>query len=126
MIYHWTARPESAKALLARRLAAELGIIGVQHGGPDAGKGRAHPVALAVVGGEVAHHQKGLAVLVPAEEGDGVGGVVIGAQPLEALPGVILLPEGGLLQIEGVGRLKELLGLAVGSYWSKCQSREYS
>ena len=100
--------------VVPQALAAELGIVGVQHGGPDAGEGRAHPIAVAVVGGEVAHHQKGLAVLVPAEEGDGVGGVVIGAQPLEAVPGVVLLPEGGLLEIEGVHGLEEVLGLAVG------------
>ena len=100
--------------VVPQALAAELSVVGIQHGGPDPGEGRAHPVAIAVVGGEVAHHQQRLAVLVPAEEGDGVGRVVVGAQPLEAVPGVVLLPEGGLLEVEDVHGLEEILGLAVG------------
>ena len=98
---------------VAQALAAEAGIVCIEGGGPGAGEGRAHPVALAVLRGEVAHHDEGAALPIPAEEGHGVGGAVVGTQPLEALPGVVLLPEGGLLQVEGVHGLEELLGLAV-------------
>ena len=76
--------------------AAELRRVGVEHRGPGTREGCAHIVALAVDGREVAHHDERAALPVPAEKGHGVGGVVVGAQPLEALPGVILLPEGGL------------------------------
>lgn len=102
------------RLLVPQPLAAEGLVIGVEDRGPPPAEGGAHPIALPVLRGEVAHHDQRVALLVPTEEGHGIGLIVVGAQPLEPLPGVILLPQGGLGEVEVVGRLEEGLGLAVG------------
>ncbi len=103
------------RLLVPPALAAVGRVVGVEDYAPAPREGGAHPVAVPVLRGEVAHHDEGGALPVPAQEGHRVGGVVVGAQPLEALPGVVLLPQGGVLQIEGVHGLDKVLSLAVGS-----------
>ena len=72
-----------------------------------------HLVARPVDGREIAQCQEEAALLVLAEEGRAVALVVVGADPLEALPGEVQLPQFGVGQVELVGRLEEALELLV-------------
>jgi len=101
------------RSLVPPALSAVCLVVGVE----DAGilpRGRyADAVARPVHRGEVAHHHQSAALFVPAHEGHGVGLVVVGLNPREALPGEIQLPQLFVLQVEGVGRLEKGLGLPV-------------
>ena len=101
-------------ALGGAALTAEFGIIGGEQHLVLPGLGDAHGIPLPQNRGEVAHHHDPLALLVPADEGGHVVLVVVSAQPLEALPGEVLLPEGGGLEVEVVQRLEVGVELAVG------------
>ena len=92
---------------------AELCIVAVQDLLIGACHRCAQRVALAQDGVEVAHHKDLLAGSVLAQEGDDALLRVIRHDPLEALPAVIHLPEGGMLLVEGVQGLDVGLQLGV-------------
>ena len=92
---------------------AELCIVAVQDLLVGACHRCAQRVALAQDGVEVAHHKDLLAGSVLAQEGDDALLRVIRHDPLEALPAVIHLPEGGVLLVEGVQGLDVGLQLGV-------------
>ena len=92
---------------------AELCIVAVQDLLVGACHRCAQSVALAQDGVEVAHHKDLLAGSVLAQEGDDALLRVIRHDPLEALPAVIHLPEGGVLLVEGVQGLDVGLQLGV-------------
>ena len=92
---------------------AELCIVAVQDLLVGACHRCAQSVALAQDGVEVAHHKDLLAGSVLAQEGDDALLRVIRHDPLETLPAVIHLPEGGVLLVEGVQGLDVGLQLGV-------------
>ena len=92
---------------------AELCIVAVQDLLVGACHRCAQSVALAQDGVEVAHHKDLLAGSVLAQEGDDALLRVIRHDPLETLPAVIHLPEGGMLLVEGVQGLDVGLQLGV-------------
>ena len=94
--------------------AAVLGRVAVEHLHIFLHRRTAEPVALIGVGAEVDGAEHLVAGLVPAQEDDHIVAVVIGHQPLEALPVEVHLPESALLQIELVDILDILVQLAVG------------
>ena len=92
---------------------AELCIVAVQDLLVGACHRCAQRVALAQDGVEVAHHKDLLAGSVLAQESDDALLRVIRHDPLETLPAVIHLPEGGVLLVEGVQGLDVGLQLGV-------------
>ena len=81
---------------------AELCIVAVQDLLVGACHRCAQSIALAQDGVEVADHQDLLAGSVLAQEGDHALLRVVRHDPLEALPAVVHLPEGGVLLVEGI------------------------
>ena len=92
---------------------AERLVVAVQDLLVGAGVRCAQGVALAQDGVEVADHEDLLAVCILAQEGHDALTGVVGDDPLEALPAVVDLPEGGMVLVELVQGLDVGLQLGV-------------
>ena len=93
--------------------ATVLFIVGVEDFLAAAGVRHAHLVILAEHGVEVADNKEHLPCRITAQEGDHTLLAVIRHDPLEALPAVIHLPQGGRFAVEVVQILDITLQLAV-------------
>lgn len=109
-------RAPSARSAAPRYLragAAEAGLVGVEHAAPSARDGHPHPVTVPVDGEKLHMASTGLPSLSFWEGHAVVGGVVVGAEPLEALPVEVLLPQLLPGEVELVGGLEEVPELSM-------------